>query len=691
MCALYSNHVDVTKKDIKRSQNTNYLSKKSDDRGSLRSLKRFPPEGEAYVSINRSHPGRVLHRLSETDAIGVDSIQTTEEVKKYHTQQSRHLPNWAWFVLAKSLGIKLHELDKPWFGTLLHVLTLAFGIGYMITNTWFIGYDIYSLYTKQTLMTGCVNMLVGLVWSAMGVYANLVAGNLFSNRKFRECVRMHTKTILKISAATVMGIMATTVVVINLVRNYDNFDENQCHGLYLNLDPMICHVRYVCHVGISFFTLVWNLLVGFVMLSVCRTHTIGLRRFIKVLEEDGKAYVVYRQKIAAAQTQYLMTSQHADSYYYDPLEEDQYMWDDDLTILSDSDFLGMPGQRPHLTPSRNVNIPNQRAQGTGEHSLPSSLPQGMGLSTSQDEQYFMSRPRQISLSAPHGSYIRGRRLTNRQTSATDDELEDQDAKQRKGKIVASDKQQHQDEAQVESKPACSNENDEKRKAGGQNLDQDSVLLNIEEDGENISASCSVDLTPSPCLLAHKRASCQSETGSEALMSKILTNEDILVSYWRISSRLRATSLAMQRWLASWIFFITLWSANYVIYWLSHPATIAGILEVALPLCLLPLVCSAFAEVNNEATRLVKCVCPTGERLGLLSYLEKYPLEMTLFGYRLSYGDILKVILAFALAFSSRIILDEVFGSGGVPTPSPTSSPSSTVAAVTDVLNSTSLL
>ena len=56
----------------------------------------------------------------------------------------------------------------------------------------------------------------------------------------------------------------------------------------MSLNPWVCRIMYVSRVIFSVFALVFNSMVGFVVLSVCRTHTIGIRRFIRELEEDGK-------------------------------------------------------------------------------------------------------------------------------------------------------------------------------------------------------------------------------------------------------------------------------------------------------------------------------------------------------------------------------------------------------------------
>lgn len=68
-------------------------------------------------------------------------------------------------------------------------------------------------------------------------------------------------------------------------------------------------------------------------------------------------------------------------------------------------------------------------------------------------------------------------------------------------------------------------------------------------------------------------------------------------------RLMTTSLALQRWMACWILLILSWSLVYLLYWISHEASIIDMLKFCLPLFLLPLVCSGVTEVNSEGQRV----------------------------------------------------------------------------------------
>ena len=70
-------------------------------------------------------------------------------------------------------------------------------------------------------------------------------------------------------------------------------------------------------------------------------------------------------------------------------------------------------------------------------------------------------------------------------------------------------------------------------------------------------------------------------------------------------------------MSSIIGLITTWSAIRLVYWLSHTPTWAGVLEFAIPLLLLPLLASSYAEVNYEGAKIIQVSQIKQFRLGRL--------------------------------------------------------------------------
>ena len=65
--------------------------------------------------------------------------QISSRVKSHQTKHSKKMPYWLWFVIAKSLGIKLHPKDQPVLSIVLHTITLFSGGCMLLTRIWFSG------------------------------------------------------------------------------------------------------------------------------------------------------------------------------------------------------------------------------------------------------------------------------------------------------------------------------------------------------------------------------------------------------------------------------------------------------------------------------------------------------------------------------------------------------------------------
>ena len=70
-------------------------------------------------------------------------------------------------------------------------------------------------------------------------------------------------------------------------NNTNNMTDslNPCQVAHLNVG--ICQTYWISQVIFSVFFLVWNLLVAVVLVSVARTQTINIRKFLRELEHDA--------------------------------------------------------------------------------------------------------------------------------------------------------------------------------------------------------------------------------------------------------------------------------------------------------------------------------------------------------------------------------------------------------------------
>ncbi|XP_067010643.2 uncharacterized protein [Anabrus simplex] len=466
---------------MENASNYSRLSKQVDE---LELVDNFEqPLSDALVAGEHGDTSTVERSVSPSTSVDLQACRNPglNSPKKVIVKQSKRLPYWLWYLIAKSLGIKLSPDEKPVLATILYILTITSAIGFVFSTSWYSAYSLVSDRHGDDVLDGCVSVLVIALWCALGVYANKLAYRLFGHRKFLAMLRLHSKTVFKLNAAFVVFFLCTAFIVLHNLSSLPYWIGTPCKKVAL--DRMVCQLRYVCQVVFSVFSLMWNVLVAVVLISVCRTHTIAIRRFILELEQDA-------------------------------LTHNTHLNDISKEVADDSDWLN---------------------------------------------------------------------------------------------------EDFQDEISEEKVPDAHQVGDRNR--------------------------TEIPATVSPPVR--------------------LTNEDILCKYWTIMAQLRVSSLALQRWMISVVSLTVVWATVNLAVWLSHPPKVYEVLNFAVPLLLLPLLCSAYAEVNNEGVQAVKCIRPIQERLLMLQYLQHVPLQLTVFNHAVSYSTIGTAAVGLLLAFVSKILLHEI--------------------------------
>ena len=229
--------------------------------------------------LERHIPTCILYTLHETLTVYFCVVLLFQNVKNYNTKQSRHLPAWAWYVVASVLGIRKRF---RWMGIVFYAITVLLALTFLVSFTWFTWLDVKSDFTKSTAMTGTMSVLLAFYWCALGIFANRLAKKLFRSRTFVDSVRMHSKRILKISGSVLLFILATIILSLNSYGVYQDYSLERCENV--TAPKEICPIIVISRVSFSIFNVVWNLLVGMVMLSVCRTQTIGKSSKINVIK-----------------------------------------------------------------------------------------------------------------------------------------------------------------------------------------------------------------------------------------------------------------------------------------------------------------------------------------------------------------------------------------------------------------------
>merc|ERR1719481_2554923 len=130
----------------------------------------------------------------------------------------------------------------------------------------------------------------------------------------------------------------------------------------------------------------------------------------------------------------------------------------------------------------------------------------------------------------------------------------------------------------------------------------------------------------------------------------------MLRHWKLSMNVRLASVALQRWMSSIMGLIAAWSAIRMVYWLAHWPTWYGIVLFIVPILLLPLLASSYAEVNYEGAKVIQSILPTESRVQSFQYLYGHPVQMNVYGHSITYGTIGTVVAGILAAFASKILL-----------------------------------
>ncbi|KAH9492605.1 hypothetical protein Btru_024042 [Bulinus truncatus] len=533
-----------------------------------------------------------------------------DEFLQSHIDMPPKLPNWIWSTLVSVLGIKTPVQHPLWVANLLHILTLLAALSFGASGLVFNVLDSLSSFYKTSILVTIAKSIIGLYWIGIGIYANSLAARLFSNKRMIDCIRLHSKTFLKISSSIIVVLLSVAVVATNLYTNTYLLDDehmgnktkpmdSNCASLGKNM--LLCQIYFGSKVVYSFLCLTWNLLVACIYLSVCRTHTISIRRFMKELMYDTKIFEEFC-KIQALEEQQLHNyfprkpSIVPDKKLQDFHEYD--VWHDDIAHF-DNESHSEPPQNAQLLRTLRVMRQNTKSQ------LFSETINRMSES-----------PREIGTVSERVQALSKRRWTLASTPSDD------------GAVLT---------------------REEKMFVGSPEIGR---IIEDQVFQSGVPESPSPDSDPNgPQPEETKSSFCGQRP-------PIMRNEDLMFTYFQLLRRLSSTSRLLQRWISNWITFILFWCALLIVYWTTHAAEISGIVQFLTPLVALGLITSAYAEVNFEGERLLKCVLPTEERMPVLYYIQNTKLELKIFSFTMTYNTIVTVVAGVAVTFATRIILDQ---------------------------------
>ncbi|BFZ21036.1 hypothetical protein BsWGS_24075 [Bradybaena similaris] len=606
------------------------------------SLSNLPPGEQISWTDNHQFamPSSSFDRLFQSEnfrnAINDDDLQRSQIV------MPPPLPKWIWSILVTTLHIGSETSQKKKLvATFLHVLTLTSAFLFGSCGLFFNAYDTLSETTKTTVLVCIVKSVLGLYWIGLGIYANTLATRLFSNKRMVDCIRLHSKTIFKVNTAFIVMLLSLSVVVGNLYSSQSLLESHMpsngtlvsdANCVHVGVDVFLCKVYFGSKIVYSCLCLLWNLLVVGIFLSVCRTHTISIRRFMKELLYDSKIFLEFH-KIQALEKhiEYMQSVSEDPQKNQQPasgFSSDTNIWDDDIVgMFSETDIPSEPPANAQLLQYLRILWFSTRDQ------LENDIATSLHL---QDIAPSVHIRDDVPLSswAEEDEYIDTEGTKEAAPADTSN-----GTIQMQPVIVEHDQPDTQDVLAPETmSPPKKKSADEKKKP----------LPGPSEDNKNRPHS--VDQSSQ----VERKMSVLAEMGPP-----IMTNEDLLFAYFQLLRRLSATSRLLQRWIANWVTFVMLWCALMIVYWTSHTAQLSGISQFLIPLVTLGLLTSGYAEVNFEGERLSKCVLPTEDRMPVIYYFQNSKLELKIFSFTMTYNTIVTVIAGIAVTFATRIILDQV--------------------------------
>ncbi|KAB7494441.1 hypothetical protein Anas_07446, partial [Armadillidium nasatum] len=127
----------------------------------------------------------------------------------------------------------------------------------------------------------------------------------------------------------------------------------------VGIETVVCKLKYIFRVTFSVFALLWNYLAAFALTSICRSHVIRIRKFMKILEQDS---ICYEAKFLG-----LSTGNENANNTSTPLEEYTWVDEDYLNELDDNEeSLLFEGRKlsSRNQDGSNVDIPDQPSTST---------------------------------------------------------------------------------------------------------------------------------------------------------------------------------------------------------------------------------------------------------------------------------------------------------------------------------------
>jgi len=144
---------------------------------------------------------------------------------------------------------------------------------------------------------GAVSIMLVVFWCTIGIYARHLTRCMLIHPNIRAGVQLVFKSIFRMNAAVLTTLFGVSLLVINNYSARIHLDMQQRENATSLEITLAREVMFASRVVFTLLALLWNLLVVFILLSTCRSHTLEIRRFVRYLEVDASAYDAYCNKL----------------------------------------------------------------------------------------------------------------------------------------------------------------------------------------------------------------------------------------------------------------------------------------------------------------------------------------------------------------------------------------------------------
>ncbi|CAG0892466.1 unnamed protein product [Darwinula stevensoni] len=157
---------------------------------------------------------------------------------------------------------------------------------HVVANAWFVVSNVRSSFTSDDIIDGTMSIFLSVGWSYLGLYSFALSQRVYRDRMYLPMLRLHAKTVMRVDTVAIVCLLMIAFTVLNDVNAFEQWQGGTCKKV--ELDPIVCKVRYVSRVVSSAAFLVWNLLAAMALTSVCKTHTMPTIWPSVEREEAGK-------------------------------------------------------------------------------------------------------------------------------------------------------------------------------------------------------------------------------------------------------------------------------------------------------------------------------------------------------------------------------------------------------------------